>query len=204
MGDGDLADRALVFDDVAGGVPRRGLDVALRAVDLGVPAETDAVAIVSAISVRMFSEKPARYITPNVPISDSGTAILGMIVAAKLRRNRNVTSTTSATAKTNSCCTERTEARMLWVRSVSTTSVTLMPSAASMVAAERTSLTMTPVPQSQQRRRLDDSSYSAPQQPQEQPLVDFAMELQLLKRLQDGLARWDKGGEVILYLIVFD
>ena len=30
-------------------------------------------------------EKPARYITPNVPTSDSGTTTLGIIVAAMLR-----------------------------------------------------------------------------------------------------------------------
>ena len=85
---------------------------------------TKPVAIVSAISVRMLSEKPARYITPKVPISESGTAMLGMIVAATLRRKRNVTRTTSPTAKMSSCCTERTEARMLCVRSVNTSSWT--------------------------------------------------------------------------------
>ncbi len=57
---------------------------------------TKPVAMVSAISVRLLIEKPARYITPKVPTSDSGTTMLGMIVAGTLRRNRNVTSTTSA------------------------------------------------------------------------------------------------------------
>ncbi len=42
---------------------------------------TKPVAMVSAISVRLLIEKPARYITPNVPTSDSGTATLGMTVA---------------------------------------------------------------------------------------------------------------------------
>ncbi len=55
-------------------------------------------------------------------MSDRGTAMLGMIVAAKLRRKTKVTSTTSRMAKINSCCTARTEARMLWVRSVRTVS----------------------------------------------------------------------------------
>ena len=38
---------------------------------------TKPVAIVSAISEKMLSEYPSRYIAPNVPISDTGTATLG-------------------------------------------------------------------------------------------------------------------------------
>ncbi|MNZ99810.1 hypothetical protein D3C78_1191490 [compost metagenome] len=82
---------------------------------------TKPVAMVRAIRVRLLTEKPARYITPNVPISDSGTATDGMIVALARRRNRKVTMTTRAMAISNSCCTSLTEARMVWVRSVSTT-----------------------------------------------------------------------------------
>ena len=70
---------------------------------------TKPVAMVSAISVRLLIENPARYITPNVPTSDSGTATLGMNVAATLRRNRKITITTSATASRSSNCTSRTE-----------------------------------------------------------------------------------------------
>ena len=81
---------------------------------------TNPVAMVSAISVRLLIEKPARYITPNVPISDSGTTTLGMIVAGMLRRNTKVTSTTSATANISSCCTSLTEARIVSVRSLRT------------------------------------------------------------------------------------
>ncbi len=80
---------------------------------------TKPVAMVSAISVRLLTEKPARYITPKVPISDSGTAMDGMMVADTLRRNRKVTSTTRPMASTSSNCTSRTAARMVWVRSVS-------------------------------------------------------------------------------------
>jgi hypothetical protein len=47
-----------------------------------------------------------------------GTATLGMIVADRLRRNRNITSTTRTTVSISSCCTSRTEARMVTVRSV--------------------------------------------------------------------------------------
>ena len=50
---------------------------------------TKPVEMVSAISVRLLMEKPARYITPNVPTSDSGTAKLGMSVAEALRKTQN-------------------------------------------------------------------------------------------------------------------
>ena len=63
--------------------------------------------------------KPARYITPNVPTSESGTATPGMIVAGMLRRNRKTTITTRATAIISSICTSSTEARIVTVRSVS-------------------------------------------------------------------------------------
>src|SRR5476649_188899 len=59
---------------------------------------TKPAAMVSAISDRLLRLKPHRYITAKVPISDSGTDRLGMIVAGTLRRNRKITSTTSATA----------------------------------------------------------------------------------------------------------
>ncbi|MNC85882.1 hypothetical protein D3C83_15010 [compost metagenome] len=80
---------------------------------------TKPVAMVSAISVRLLTLNPARYITPKVPTSDSGTATLGMTVPASVRRNRKITSTTSATASISSNCTSSTEARMVVVRSVS-------------------------------------------------------------------------------------
>jgi len=49
---------------------------------------TNPVEIVSAISDRLSSENPHSFITPNVPISDSGTATPGMNVARRLPRNR--------------------------------------------------------------------------------------------------------------------
>ena len=63
---------------------------------------TKPVATTSAIRVRLLTEKPARYMTPKVPTSDSGTATLGMIVAGRLRRKRKITITTSATATASS------------------------------------------------------------------------------------------------------
>src|ERR1700757_1461830 len=64
------------------------------------------------------------YITAKVPIRDSGTATLGMMVAERLRRKRKITVTTSAMVSISSNSTSRTEARMVFVRSVSTVSLT--------------------------------------------------------------------------------
>src|SRR6266404_7756138 len=76
--------------------------------------------MVSAISVRLFRLYPSRYIAANVPTSDSGTATLGITVAAGLRKNRKITVTTSAMVSMSSNCTSRTDARMVAVRSVRT------------------------------------------------------------------------------------
>src|SRR6478672_8765411 len=50
-------------------------------------------------------------------MSDRGTVTAGMMVAQKLRRNRKITITTSATVSSNVNCTSATEARMVAVRS---------------------------------------------------------------------------------------
>ena len=63
--------------------------------------------------------KPARYMTPKVPTSDSGTATLGMRVPETVRRKTKITITTSAIDSISSNCTSCTEARMVTVRSVS-------------------------------------------------------------------------------------
>ncbi|OIQ66893.1 hypothetical protein GALL_515360 [mine drainage metagenome] len=82
---------------------------------------TKPVAMVSAIRVRLLMLKCARYITPKVPRSEIGTATAGMTVAGRLRRNRKITITTSATDSISSNSTSRTDARMVVVRSVSMT-----------------------------------------------------------------------------------
>ena len=79
---------------------------------------TKPVEIVSAISVRLFRLKPSRYITPNVPTSESGTATLGMTVAAAVRRKRKMTMTTRPMVSISSNSTSWTEARIVVVRSV--------------------------------------------------------------------------------------
>ena len=51
-----------------------------------------------------------RYITPNVPTSESGTATLGMMVAWRLRKNRKMTRTTRTTVSISSNSTSLMEA----------------------------------------------------------------------------------------------
>ena len=79
---------------------------------------TNPVDIVSAISVRLFRLNPMRYMSPNAPTSDSGTATLGITVAARFRRKMNITITTSAMVSIISNWTSLTEARMVTVLSV--------------------------------------------------------------------------------------
>src|SRR5579862_9320412 len=81
---------------------------------------TKPVEMVSAISVRLLRLNPNAYIAAKVPTRESGTATLGMIVAAKVRRNTKMTATTSATHSISSNSTSDTDARTVVVRSVST------------------------------------------------------------------------------------
>jgi len=55
---------------------------------------TNPVAMVSAISVRLFHAEPARYMRPKVPTSESGTAMARDERAAAVRRKRKITITT--------------------------------------------------------------------------------------------------------------
>src|SRR5881396_707395 len=73
--------------------------------------------MVSAMSDRLSKLKPASFITPNVAISVSGSAMLGMTVAQNFRRNTKMTITTSATVSNSVNCTSATDARMVSVRS---------------------------------------------------------------------------------------
>src|SRR5499426_2398653 len=79
---------------------------------------TNPVAMVSAISVRLFKLYPNMYMAPNVPTNDTGTATLGITVAARVRTKRNITMTTRAIHSINSNSTWRTDSRMVVVRSV--------------------------------------------------------------------------------------
>ena len=63
---------------------------------------TNPVEMVSAIKVRLLRLYPSMYMIPNVPTSESGTATLGMIVAARLRRKTKITMTTSTMVRMSS------------------------------------------------------------------------------------------------------
>ena len=84
---------------------------------------TKPVATVSAIRLRLFSEKPSRYITPKVPSSDTTVATAGMMVARTLRRNTLTTSTTSRIDIISVNSTSCSEARIELVRSDATCSL---------------------------------------------------------------------------------
>src|SRR5207245_793918 len=79
---------------------------------------TKPVEMVKAIKERLSKLYPSRYITPKVPTSDRGPAMLGIRVADRLRRKRKITITTSPTVSISVNCTSRTEARIVVVRSV--------------------------------------------------------------------------------------
>src|SRR2546429_9980568 len=76
--------------------------------------------MVSAMSERLSRVKPARYMTPKVPIRDTGTATSGTMAARALRRNMNTDSTTSATEIASARSTSWSDARMVGVRSMYT------------------------------------------------------------------------------------
>ncbi|MNO69857.1 hypothetical protein D3C76_607200 [compost metagenome] len=84
--------------------------------------------MISAISDRLFSEKPHRYMMAKVPISDTGTARLGISVARPLRRNSQTTRITSATEMSRVSSASSSEARIDGLRSSITFSLTRGPS----------------------------------------------------------------------------
>ncbi len=106
---------------------------------------TKPVEMVSALSDRLSRLYPSMYITPNVPTSESGTAMPGMIVAERLRRNRKMTITTSAMVSINSNSTSRTDARMVVVRSVMTRSFTPSGSDAWICGSRAVTVSTTPM-----------------------------------------------------------
>ncbi len=85
---------------------------------------TKPVAMVNAMSERLSRVKPTSSITPKVPMIASGSETLGMIVAQNLRRKTKMTRTTRKMVRTSVNCTSWTEARMVAVRSDSTSTLT--------------------------------------------------------------------------------
>ena len=81
---------------------------------------TKPVAMVSAISVRLLIEKPARYITPKVPTSDSGTTTLGMIVAGDVAQEHEGDQRRRGHGEHQLVLDVATEARIVSVRSLRT------------------------------------------------------------------------------------
>ena len=106
---------------------------------------TKPVAIVRAMSERLSNVKPASFITPNVPMIESGSAIAGITVAQNFRRKRKMTITTSTMVISSVNCTSCTDARIVAVRSVSTSSFTLRGSerrSAGSIALMRSAVSM--------------------------------------------------------------
>src|SRR5579872_2557142 len=77
---------------------------------------TNPTAMVSAISDKLSKLKPSTNIIATVPNSASGTVTPGMMVAQALRKNRNMTSTTSTIVMHRVISTSSTEALMVVVR----------------------------------------------------------------------------------------
>ena len=81
---------------------------------------TNPVEIVNAISDKLSSVYPSRYITANVPSRLKGTATVGISVDRTSRRNRNTTMITSRIEITSVRVTSLTEARIVVVLSIAT------------------------------------------------------------------------------------
>jgi hypothetical protein len=71
------------------------------------------------------------YMPAKVPITETGSAKAGMMVAVTLRKNRKITSTTSAAVSINVNCTSLTELRIDTERSLKTDSFAAAGSSAS-------------------------------------------------------------------------
>ena len=79
---------------------------------------TKPVAMVSAISERLSSVYPIRYIAPKVAMIDTGTEMLGMNVDQPLRRKMNTTKITSPIEMIMLRWASRIESCVLMVRSL--------------------------------------------------------------------------------------
>src|ERR1039458_10380547 len=79
---------------------------------------TNPVAMVSAISDRLSSVYPIRYIAPNVAMMDTGTDMLGINVDQPLRRKMNTTRTTRQMETITLRCASLSDSRVVVVRSL--------------------------------------------------------------------------------------
>ena len=76
--------------------------------------------MVSAMSDRLSRLKPRRYIAPNEPMIEVGTATLGIAAARRLRKNANTTRITSTTAMISVFSVSASDWRMVLDRSTAT------------------------------------------------------------------------------------
>ena len=67
---------------------------------------------VNAMSERLSSEYPSKYMMANVPTMDMGSAMLGIAVADRFRRNRKMTRITRTSARNNVNLTSFTDERI--------------------------------------------------------------------------------------------
>ena len=79
---------------------------------------TKPVATVRAISVRLFTEKPAKAITPKVPRIETGTTTAGISVTRMSRRKRKTTNVTRTTERMSERSTSCSELRIVTERSI--------------------------------------------------------------------------------------
>src|SRR5271157_1963448 len=86
---------------------------------------TNPVEIVNAMSERLSILNPNRYMAAKVPMSETGTATVGISVARQLRRKMKTTRITRMIERMRVRSTSLTDARMVVVRS--RTIVVLMP-----------------------------------------------------------------------------
>jgi hypothetical protein len=81
---------------------------------------TKPAAMASAMSERLSRLKPSASIAAKVATRLSGTVTAGITVPRTLRRKAKITPTTRPTVISSAVWTSATEARMVWVRSLST------------------------------------------------------------------------------------
>ena len=79
--------------------------------------------MVSAMSERLSRVKPSKYITPKVPMRETGTAMPGMNMVRTSRRKMKTTMMTRQTAMMSVVSTSVMEARIVVVRSMMTSSL---------------------------------------------------------------------------------
>ncbi|MNN36797.1 hypothetical protein D3C81_1507050 [compost metagenome] len=92
---------------------------------------TKPTATTIATSVRLFRLKPMTYISAKLAISDTPSTADTISVADSWRRNSAITATTSMIAISRVISTSCSEARMVWVRSISVLTCTEAGSIAS-------------------------------------------------------------------------